>query len=108
MSAPVKKFRNTAEEVEYILLKYPEARNNDFVLQWFWLKEVVGLNMPDIPWQKFQQLGGKLSTIRRTRQKIQGTNKYLPSDKRVLEKRKRWRMIRTHDNRFSEVPVVRE
>ncbi len=64
--------------------------------------------MPDIPWQKFQQLGGRLGTIRRTRQKIQGTNKYLPSDKRVLEKRKRWRMIRTHDNHFSEVPLVRE
>ena len=108
MSVPVKKFRNTVEEVEYILLKYPEARNNDFVLQWFWLKEIVGLNMPDISWQKFQQLAGKLGTIRRTRQKIQGTNKYLPSDKRVLERRKRWRMIRTRDSKFSEVPVVRE
>ncbi|MBM3897629.1 MAG: hypothetical protein FJ358_03780 [Thaumarchaeota archaeon] len=108
MSLSTKKFRTTTEEVEYVLSKYPEARNNDFVLQWFWLKEVVGLNMPDIPWQKFQQLAGKLGTIRRTRQKIQGINKYLPSDKRVLERRKRWRMIRMRSNQFSGVSVVRE
>lgn len=94
MSAAVKKFKNTTDEVEYILAKYPEARNNDFVLQWYWMKEIAGLNMPDMSWQKFQQLAGKLGTIRRARQKIQGTGKYLPSDKRVLDRRKRWRMIR--------------
>ena len=105
MSSTVKKFRNTTEEVDYILSKYPESRNNDFVLQWYWLKEIEGLNMPDLPWHKFQHLGGKLGTIRRTRQKIQSTGKYLPSDKKVLDKRKRWRMIRLR-SQFSEVPVV--
>lgn len=104
----VKKFKNTTEEVEYILSKYPEARNNDFVLQWYWLKEIAGLNMPDLPWQKYQQLAGKLGTIRRTRQKIQSLNKYLPSDKRILERRKRWRMMRLRSGVFSEVRTVPE
>lgn len=109
MSITARRFKNTVEEVEYILSKYPESRNNDFVLQWYWMKDVAGIKMPDLPWQKFQQLAGKLGTIRRARQKIQGTGKYLPSDKRILDRRKRWRMIRlSMRSSFSEVPAVRE
>lgn len=107
MSSAVRKFRNTAEEVDYILSKYPEARNNDFILQWYWLKEIEGLNMPDLPWHKFQQLGGKLGTIRRTRQKIQSVGKHLPSDKKILDRRKRWRMIRLR-SQPSKLPLVPE
>ena len=54
------KFKGTVEEVEYLLSKYPEAKNNDFYLQWLWLKEIESISLPDIPWRKFQELAGKM------------------------------------------------
>ena len=94
MSEKSKKFKSHVEEVEYLLSRYPEARNNDLFLQWVWLKEIIGLNIPDLAWQKFQLYAGKLGSLRRIRQKIQATGRFLPSDKRVLEKRTRLRMMR--------------
>lgn len=94
MSTVGRRFKNTVEEVDYLLSRYPEARNNDFFLQWIWLKEIMGLNMPDLPWHKYQLYAGKLGTLRRIRQKVQATGKYLPSDKRVLETRQKRRRLR--------------
>ena len=42
-------FKNTLDEVEHLLAKYPEAKNNDFYLQWVWLKEIMKFDLPDIP-----------------------------------------------------------
>jgi len=100
-----KKFKSTAEEVEYLLSKYPEAKNNDFYLQWFylqwvWLKDIEGLDLPDLPWQRFQQLAGKMGSIRRARQKVQSMGKHLPSDEKILQRRKRWRNIRLEERKL--------
>ena len=91
------KFKGTVEEVEYLLSKYPEAKNNDFYLQWLWLKEIESISLPDIPWRKFQELAGKMGSVRRARQKIQGQGKFLPTDKVILDRRKRWRTFRLGD-----------
>ncbi len=95
-----KKFKSTAEEVEYLLSKYPEAKNNDFYLQWVWLKDIEGLDLPDLPWQRFQQLAGKMGSIRRARQKVQSMGKHLPSDEKILQRRKRWRNIRLEERKL--------
>ena len=97
-----KKFKSTTEEVEYLLSKYPEAKNNDFYLQWVWLKDIEGLELPDMPWQRFQQLAGKMGSIRRARQKVQSMGKHLPSDEKILQRRKRWRNIRLQERKLLE------
>ena len=103
VSVGIKNFKSTTEEVEYLLEKYPDAKNNDFYLQWVWLKEIENLKLPEMPWRKFEQLAGKMGSIRRARQKVQSTGKYLPSDKKIFERRKRWRNIRLQENKLKIV-----
>lgn len=97
-----KKFKSTTDQVEHLLSKYPEAKNNDFYLQWVWLKEIEGLDLPEMPWRKFQQLSGKMGSIRRARQKVQSMGKHLPSDEKILQRRKRWRNIRLQERKSLE------
>ena len=96
------RFKSTTEEVEYLLSKYPEAKNNDFYLQWVWLKDIEGLDLPEMQWRKFQQLSGKMGSIRRARQKVQSMGKHLPSDEKILQRRKRWRNIRLQERKLLE------
>jgi len=96
------KFKSTSDEVEFLLSKYPEAKNNDFYLQWVWLREIMRLDLPEIPWRKFQMLAGKMGSVRRARQKIQSQGRLLPTDQRILDRRKRWRMIRLNERRLLE------
>tara|TARA_B100001013_G_scaffold133753_1_gene78415 strand:+ start:1459 stop:1779 length:321 start_codon:yes stop_codon:yes gene_type:complete len=84
-------FKNTLDEVEHLLAKYPEAKNNDFYLQWVWLKEIMKFDLPDIPSRQSRDLAGKMCSIRRARQKIQGNGKFLPTDKDILDRRRKWR-----------------
>ena len=44
---------------------HTQTNDNDFYLQWVWLKDIEGLDLPDMPWQRFQQLAGKKGSIRR-------------------------------------------
>ena len=87
----IKKLRTWKERVEYVLKNYPYARNDDFYL---WLI-CVRLFCPEaskfikfIPPRIFKRFP-HFETIRRVRQKLQEKGKYLPTDPRVLKKRKK-------------------
>ena len=85
------------QQVEYLLEKYPNTRNNDFYLQLLWLKNFGGLSeIPYISWHKIKDIGGKLESVRRVRQKIQNEDgNFLPTNPRILKlrqrKQERWR-----------------
>ena len=70
-------------------------------MQWVWLKDIEGLELPEMQWRKFQQLSGKMGSIRRARQKVQSLGKHLPSDEKILQ-RKRWRNIRLQERKLLE------
>lgn len=99
----MRNFKSTTEEVEYLLEKYPDTKNNDFYLQWVWLKDIEKVDLPEMPWRKFEQLAGKMGSIRRARQKVQSMGKHLPSDKKIFERRKRWRNIRLQEKKLKVV-----
>jgi hypothetical protein len=84
-------FRTKKEEVEYLLEKFPQTRENDFYLQYLWLKVFGKLNLPFIEWNTIKDISGKLETVSRVRRKIQNEDgKYLPSnDVRFYRQRKR-------------------
>jgi hypothetical protein len=86
----VKDLKTKKEQTEYLLAKFPGARDNDFYLQYMWLKMFGGIRqpLPFLDWEDITKIGGQLESIRRVRQKIQNVDlKYLPSEK-VLEKRR--------------------
>jgi hypothetical protein len=90
-------FLKMKEQVLDLLDRYPQTRNNDFYLQWLWLKTYGGLSeLPFIDWEKIKHLSGRTETIRRVRQKIQNEDgKYPPTDPEVKMRRaKRERKIR--------------
>ena len=91
------------ELTKYLLEKYPDTKNNDFYLQWVWLKDIEKVDLPEMPWRKFEQLAGKMGSIRRARQKVQSMGKHLPSDKKIFERRKRWRNIRLQEKKLKIV-----
>lgn len=70
------------EQVEYLLEKYPHTRDNDFYLQYLWLKIFGGVqNLPFIDWKAIEHLRGAFETISRVRRKIQNEEgRYLPSE----------------------------
>jgi hypothetical protein len=88
----VRDFRTKKEQVEYLLEKFPQTRENDFYLQYLWLKIFGKLSLPFIEWNTIKDISGTLETVSRVRRKIQNENcKFLPSnDVRIhrLKKRK--------------------
>lgn len=88
-------FKRTQDQVEYLLEHYPATRNNDFYLQWLYMKYVLKLPMPYLDWQTMEDHSGKLETVRRTRQKIQNKyHKFPPTDPVVKARREREKRIR--------------
>jgi len=87
----IQELKRTKEQVEYLLERYENTRNNDFYLQLLWLKIFGGVkNMPWINWEQIKKLSGKLQTVARVRRKIQNEEgKYLPTDPEVLARRQR-------------------
>jgi len=95
-------FRGMKGQVEDLLRRYPDARNNDFYLIWLWLKEFSGLevsfsnNPVKIPfnylwleYEDFKKIAGRLETVTRARRKIQAEGLFLPTDHKVLFRRRR-------------------
>jgi len=79
------------ERVEWVLARFPQARNDDFYL---WLL-CVRFFAPEaskyiryIPYRVFKKFP-HFETVRRVRQKLQATGKYLPTDPKVLKRRKK-------------------
>lgn len=79
------------QQVEFLLGKYPESRNNDFYLSILWLREFGGLKryISFIPYDCIRELSGKTETLSRIRRKIQNNDGlYLPTDLNVMKKRR--------------------
>jgi len=87
----LERLRTTKERVEYILGKYPDARNSDLYLVILYLRKYteLGKYIRYIPYEIIRKYDGIFETIRRTRQKIQEEGRFLPTDPEVIRKRKR-------------------
>jgi hypothetical protein len=80
--------RGTKGEVRDLLRRFPDARNNDFYLQWLYLQYYCGIDLPFLNWEKLEEISGRLETVRRVRQKIQNDDgEFLPTDPLILARR---------------------
>ena len=88
------KLKTVKERVEWILQKYPNARNSDLYLTIIYLRKFteLGKYIKFIPYEVIRKYDGIFETIRRTRQKIQEEGKYLPTDPSVLRRRRKLAM----------------
>jgi hypothetical protein len=84
-------WRTIKEQVREILKRFPEARNNDFYLQWLWLKYYAGISvaLPFLPIEDIKKVGGHLETVRRTRQEIQNDEGQYEADDDVKRARRK-------------------
>lgn len=90
----IRNFRTKKEEVEFLLERFPQTRENDFYLQYLWLKVFGKLNLPFIEWNTIKDISGTLETVSRVRRKIQNEHgKYLPSDEVRLQRERKRRVI---------------
>lgn len=90
----IREFRTKKDEVEYLLERFPQTRENDFYLQYLWLKVFGKLNLPFIEWSTIKDMSGTLETVSRVRRKIQNENyKFLPSDDVRLRREQKRRTI---------------
>jgi len=87
----LEKLRTVKDRVEYLLARYPDARNSDLYLTILYLRKFteLGRYIRYIPYNVIKKYDGVFETIRRTRQKIQEEGRYLPTDPEVLKKRKK-------------------
>lgn len=86
----LQELKTIKQQVLYILGKYPQSRNNDFYLQWLWLKTFPKISLPWLEWEKFCKVSGKPQTVTRMRRRIQNEEgKFLPTDPEVLRARKK-------------------
>lgn len=87
----VSKLKTVKERVEYVLRNYPESRNDDFYLWLIYVRlfcKELAKYIDFIPYNVLKK-APKFETIRRVRQKIQNEeHRYLPTDPKVLRKRK--------------------
>lgn len=85
------KLRTVKERVEYLLDKYPNARNSDLYLIILYLRYFteLGQYIKYIPYEIIKQYDGITETVRRMRQKIQEEGRYLPTDEKVLRRRRK-------------------
>ena len=87
----LEKLKTVKERVEYILRKYPNARNSDLYLTILYLRKFteLGKYIKYIPYNVIKKYDGIFESIRRSRQKLQEEGKYPPTDPEVLRRRRR-------------------
>ena len=86
------KLKTTKERVEWLLYKYPNARNSDLYLTILYLRKFteLGKYIKYIPYNVIKRYDGIFETVRRCRQYVQNTlGKYPPTDEEVLRKRRK-------------------
>jgi len=85
------RLKTVKERVEWILANYPEARNDDFYLYLLYIRcfepKLSGY-IKFIPFNLVKS-ATRFETIRRCRQKLQEQGLYLPTDPKVLRKRRK-------------------
>ena len=87
----LERLKTVKDRVEYILENYPESRNDDFYLWLLYIRlfeRQLSNYIKFIPY-KLLKNAVKFETISRVRRKIQEEGRYLPTDPKVLEKRRR-------------------
>jgi len=87
----LERLKTVKERVEYILEHYPETRNNDLYLWLIYVRlfdKELSKYIKFIPYEVLKR-ATHFETIRRTRQKIQEEGRYLPTDPKVLRRRRR-------------------
>ena len=85
------KLKTVKERVEWILANHPEARNDDFYLYILYVRTFepeLSKYIDYIPFELIKR-STRFETIRRCRQKIQEEGLYLPTDPKVLRKRRK-------------------
>jgi len=87
----LEKLRTVKERVEYLLERYPNARNSDLYLTILYLRKFteLGKYIKYIPYEVIKKYDGIFESIRRSRQKIQEEGRFLPTDPDVLKRRRR-------------------
>jgi len=87
----IEKLRTVRERVEYILRNYPDARNDDFYLYLLYVRHFEPKLSGYIKFIPFSLIKSatRFESVRRIRQKIQEEGLYLPTDPKILEKRKK-------------------
>jgi len=87
----LKKLKTVKERVEWLLQRFPNARNSDLYLTILYLRYFteLGSYIKYIPYELIKKYDGIFETIRRTRQKLQEQGKYLPTDPQVLKRRRK-------------------
>lgn len=86
----VQELTHRKDQVTYLLEKYPQARNHDFLLQWTWLQIFGKFKIPQVQWEVICKFSGALEGVRRARQKIQNEeHRFLPTDPKIREMRRR-------------------
>lgn len=91
----IRELTRTVDQVLFLLEEYPSTRNNDFYLQWMWLKVFGKINLPFIDWESIKANTGKLETVSRVRRKIQNEQgRFLPTDNVVLARRRKSKVFR--------------
>ena len=87
----LERLKTVKDRVEYLLEVYPESRNDDFYL-WLLYVRTFDKNLSNyikfIPYRLIKN-AVKFETISRVRRKIQEEGRLLPTDPKVLEKRRR-------------------
>ena len=85
------KLKTVKERVEWILANHPEARNDDFYLYILYVRTFepeLSKYIDYIPFEIIKR-STRFETIRRCRQKLQEQGLYLPTDPKVLRKRRK-------------------
>ena len=85
------KLKTIKDRVEWILANHPEARNDDFYLYLLYVRYFEPKLSGYIKFIPFNLVKSatRFETIRRCRQKLQEQGLYLPTDPKVLRKRRK-------------------
>ena len=85
------KLKTVKERVEWLLANYPETRNDDFYLFILYIRHFepeLSRYIEFIPYNLIKR-STRFESVRRARQLIQAEGRYLPTDPKVLRKRRR-------------------
>ena len=86
-----RKLKTIKERVEYLLERYPEARNDDFYLYILYVRHFepeLSKYIEYIPFELIKR-STRFESVRRARQLIQAEGRYLPTDPKILRKRRK-------------------
>jgi hypothetical protein len=86
----------TIGQVFLILKDFPQARDNDGLLICYWLQMFKGVGSFQGMFSMAREHKLCFETVRRARQKIQRSGQYLPSEQRIIKRRKLqevWRIV---------------